>query len=281
MAYEPREYWSSLHDREAGSLTAVGYPALGVGFNRVAYRRRISALRKVLRRLFQDAELPRVLEGAVGVGAYAPVWRERAVREWVGVDISPTAIDRVSKAHPEARFAVVDLASDPSTTDGWAELGPPASFDVVTAIDVLYHLTDDTACLRAIWNLARFVRPGGALIVSDVFVQDARVLSAHVKRRPMAFYSDALASAGFREADREPVFAVLGDPVRRPRFHLADFFTFNTWRVLQKAVREAPEWARSPLGTAAAWTMFPLDMIVCRSGATRGINLELAAFRKR
>lgn len=279
MSYDPVNYWSSLHDREPGGLSAVGYAALGTGFNRVAYRRRLSAARALLRRLLGSDQAGRVLEAAVGVGAYAPLWRELGVRDWVGLDISTTAISNLQQRFPRARFLHVDIATTAAPT--WSGVGPHHSFDIVTAIDVLYHLTDDAACNRALLNLASFVRSGGVLVISDVFVERPYQRIEHVKRRPLDFYRDALAAANLFEVARQPVFGLLGDPVPRAGFHVRDFLLFSAWRVIQKAIRVTPAPLRNSLGSAAAWTLFPLDIAICQSGIAEGINLELAAFRVR
>lgn len=74
MTYQPRDYWSSLHNREPGALATVGYAALGNGFNGVAYRRRLAALQRLIARTGAGQPVRHILEGAVGVGAYAPLW---------------------------------------------------------------------------------------------------------------------------------------------------------------------------------------------------------------
>ncbi|HEX6836714.1 MAG TPA: hypothetical protein VF334_09085, partial [Polyangia bacterium] len=74
MPYENKSYWSRLHELAPGALSTVGYPALGEGFNRVSYSRRLAAARTILER--QGASFESVLEAAVGVGAYAPLWNE-------------------------------------------------------------------------------------------------------------------------------------------------------------------------------------------------------------
>jgi SAM-dependent methyltransferase len=274
LSYRPESYWPALHERSRGKLSAVGYQALGEGFNAVAYGRRRRALEALLRKLGASAE--KVLEGAVGVGAYAPLWQRLGVREWFGVDISPAAVKDLRERYPAHRFLEADLSSaDASVLIGAAEAGP---FDLVCAIDVLYHLTADAAFRQALANLGHQARPGGLLVVSDVFVAEAVTIAEHVRRRPLAAYQEVLAPLGFACMGREPVFSVLGDPVAGAS--AASRLSFGAWRFAQKAIRLTPAAARGPVGALVGAGLLPLDWALRKAGVSRGVNLELAAFRR-
>jgi SAM-dependent methyltransferase len=275
MAYRYREYWPSLHNEKRGTFSAVGYEALGEGFNRVTYGRRMRALSALLGRMsFPSGAI--CLEGACGVGAYAPVWNQHGVRHWIGVDISVEAVGDLQQRYPQHQFAALDL-----TAAHWGDLerNPgAASCDLVTGIDVLYHLVHDIDFTAALTNLGRFVRPGGYLVVSDVFVPEATQIADHVLRRPIAAYETILHPLGFRLEAREPVFGVLGDPVRRGGF--LHGILFQIWRVSQKAIRTSPRSVRNLVGAAVAGSLLPLDGAVRGAGLATGRNLELALFRR-
>ena len=278
LKYQPSDYWGQLHRLEAGKLSAVGYSALGEGFNRVAYRRRLRAAERVLRETVRPFPPARVLEAGVGVGAYSRLWRQLGVKEWVGVDISSEAVSSLRLRFPAHQFHAIDLSSKDETS--WQPVRSGEPYDVVTAIDVLYHLTDDASCTTALENLARLVRPGGVLVISDVFVEAIHQRAPHVRRRPLSFFAEALGRLGLSLAQREPVFAILGDPVPHAGFHPMERLMSGTWRVLQKALRVLPRAIRGPFGAAAALVLTPFDALLCRAGITAGVNLELAAFRR-
>ena len=271
MSYDNQRYWSSVHEAHSGSLDAVGYTGFGPGFNGVAYRTRRAAVERAIRRAF-GTQVSSLFEGAVGTGAYAALWRRLGVQRWVGADIAEAAIGRLRAENPQHAFITCDLAA----LDGERlDLG---RFDVVTAIDVLYHLVNDAQYATALGNLAGLVRPGGILVVSDVFVPGAPLtIAAHVRRRPLANYLTNL--PGFNLVTREPVFAILGDPVRRPH-HPGDEAMFLAWRIIQKIVRMTPDRARPAVGALAAAAALPLDWALRRAGLSSGINLELAVFRR-
>ena len=275
MTYDKDNYWAGLHRDHADSLSAVGYPEMGRGFNEVTYGLRISAAEKILRRAGCS---PRsLLEGAVGVGAYAALWQKLEIKEWVGVDLSEGAIDRLRGRFPEATFAQVDLTrGDPPLQALLAD----RRFDLVTAIDVLYHIVDELDFVKALDSLARRVGDDGCLLLSDVFAARATRVAAHVLRRPLARYEEVLSPHGMQLVEREPVFAILGDPIGRGGFHPADLGVRATWRLLSKLIRTVPGSTRDLVGRVTARTLAPVDELLRRNGYSRGTNLELALFRR-
>jgi 2-polyprenyl-3-methyl-5-hydroxy-6-metoxy-1,4-benzoquinol methylase len=270
--YDNDAYWSTLHKDQRGQLTAVGYRALGEGYNRATYKIRLAVLMRLLRNV-TGGDLPRnLLENAVGVGAYARLWAALGIRHWVGTDISSDAIELMRTQSPQATFVQVDLADEgyPTKITG--------HFDLVTAIDVLYHITDDARFEQALKNLASKVKPSGLLIVSDIFGPRRIQTAEHVVRRPLEQYAAVLSSCGLQAVDRMPVFGVLGDPLRLP--DIASRALFASWRVVQKTIRITPAVLRNKVGFAIASSLRPLDALIRNSGLATSRNLEFVAFRK-
>ena len=79
VVYQNAAYWESLHADWAGRFSAVGYPELGEGFNLATYELRLNALKRVLK-CCGAPHVTSLLEGGVGIGAYAPVWRSLQVK---------------------------------------------------------------------------------------------------------------------------------------------------------------------------------------------------------
>ena len=84
-----------------------------------------------------DVGAARIFEGGYGECFYLDFWRASGAREVVGVDLSEQAWVNAQKRFPDYDLHHGDL-TDPETFRG------RGSFDLVTAIDVLYHITDDT-----------------------------------------------------------------------------------------------------------------------------------------
>ena len=263
-------YWRTLHADKRGDLDAVGYAALGRGFNRVTYALRRDALAGLLQRCAVRPQA--VFEAAVGVGAYASLWQQLGVTRWIGVDISADAIADLQARYPASEFYVADVTRDSADF--------PAAVDLATAIDVLYHLPDDAAFSAALQHIARSVKPGGALVVSDVFTDVRRPVAVHVVRRPLAAYVDIVQPLGFHLEARAPVFSILGDPVVVPYARVRSRLLFEAWRVLQKSIRVSPAVVRDRFGAAVAAAAQPLDRALRNAGVAEGVNLELSLFRR-
>lgn len=266
------DYWEALHGKHQGWLSAVGYAGLGEGFNRESYRRlRVPAVRRLL---WRHRVKPRsLLEAGVGVGAYAGLWQELGVVEWVGVDISSVAVTDLRTRFPQAELHVADITNPGPILED-------KTFDLVAAIDVLYHIVEDRGFERALQWLANRARSGGFLIVSDVFTDSPWGRRfPHVKRRPLRAYEEILGPFGLRLVDREPVFAILGDPVPMGAWRQG-WGLYTIWRVLQKSIRSVPDTFRDACGVAVVRLCLPLDGILRRAGATRSVNLELGLFAR-
>jgi SAM-dependent methyltransferase len=274
LGYDNAIYWESLHAARGGEFSAVGYPELGEGFNRATYKLRLHALERLLRRsrLFPVVAL---LEGGVGIGAYAPVWCKAQVKRWTGLDISPTAIEYMTRQFPSGRFSTADLCN----REELEELLGESRFDLVTAIDILYHIVDDNNFAEALGNLARRVHPGCGFVISDIFCNQDLRIAPHVKRRSLRTYVRVLEPLGFRLVEREQVFAVIGHSEVPPK-GVADLFVSAAWRVSAKLIRECPTSARNAVGAAVVHGLAPVDSAIRYTGLTKGSNLELALFRR-
>jgi SAM-dependent methyltransferase len=250
---------------------------MGAGFNRVTYRRRLRAAETVLRRA--GIRPGSVLEAAVGVGAYASLWRRLGVQRWTGIDISQAAVSDLRARFPGHRFETLDLTHSDDTA--WRDLNDRSGYDLVTAIDVLYHLTSDSGFEGALAELARCVSPRGCLLVSDVFVMEPTDVAEHVRRRPLARYESILKPFGLTLCEREPVFSIHGDPVVCSGAKPGARALSMGWRLIQKAIRLTPPGARDCVGGCVAVATSPLDWLLRHSGHAKGSNLELALFRRR
>jgi SAM-dependent methyltransferase len=160
--YEPRTYWEELL-AEQYNLSGVAYPELPESFNARFYRASEAAVRRALRRAdFAAGARPgRVLDVGAGTGAWIDFWSRLGAQEIVGVDLTETAVARLSKRYPEHRFVRADVS---------AELPVDPPFDAVSAMSVLLHIPDERAFERAVRNVANVLRPGGVAVVLDPVV---------------------------------------------------------------------------------------------------------------
>lgn len=116
---------------------------------------------------------PRLLDVGCGDGRFTADAARHA--ETVGVDLSRRAIGFAHTLAPQVSF----LASA-------AEALPfaPASFDVVTLLDVIEHIPDDQEH-RVVGEAVRVLRPGGRLVISTNTDRSACELK-HYRHYPLA-----------------------------------------------------------------------------------------------
>lgn len=95
----------------------------------------------------------RILDAGCGTGGMLDHYKQWPDVEVTGVDFSPEAL-RFSHSRGHSRLTGGDLTLLPFKT---------ASFDVVSALDVIEHVPDDR---RAVAEIARVLRPGGILVAT-------------------------------------------------------------------------------------------------------------------
>jgi SAM-dependent methyltransferase len=199
--YQPAEYWSErLSDHY--NLRGTGHLSYSRAYNGWLYR----AKRRALRRTLQAVD-PGMAALDLGSGTG---W---VVRELLtaglrvdGCDVAEIAVARLRERFPAATIFQAELGADRIPRED-------AAYDLVTALDVMYHVTDDATWEGALFEAARVLRPGGAMIVSDTFGAKDRMPGAHVHFRSLARWNAAAAAAGLRGERLDPYFRWLSrDP---------------------------------------------------------------------
>jgi SAM-dependent methyltransferase len=196
-----REYWSRRL-RSHYSLRGTGHLSYSEGYNAWLYRAKRRALRPVLAGIDPG---DRVLDVGSGTGWVVAELLARGARV-EGCDIAGVAVERLRATFPDVEFFELALGSDPIPR-------PDASFDAITALDVLYHVTDDDSWISAVTELSRVLRPGGTLIASDGLGETDREPAAHVRFRSLARWRQAADTAGLELAETRPLYRWLSrDP---------------------------------------------------------------------
>jgi SAM-dependent methyltransferase len=98
----------------------------------------------------------RVVEHGAGTGALSRLLLARDVGPMVLTEPDPALATLLARAY--AGRADVEVA--PGTLEAYLERVGPSAADAVVSSNVLEHVVDDEACLRAMWAL---LRPGGVL----------------------------------------------------------------------------------------------------------------------
>ncbi|MDB5104054.1 MAG: 2-polyprenyl-3-methyl-5-hydroxy-6-metoxy,4-benzoquinol methylase [Fibrobacteres bacterium] len=196
--YDAEKYWAERYKEI--DISKSGHIDLPVAYNQWLYRRKKERLLQGLVKAGFDPKGASVLEIAAGTGVYVEMWKSLGVGKLCGMDISQNAIDALSVRFPGYSFHKRDL-TDPglsSLTGG--------GYDLVTAVDMLYHIVDDGDFPAALANLAETCRPGGLLAIHDFFMHHREMDFGYIKLRTLKDYQAALAKAGFEIVSRTPTF---------------------------------------------------------------------------
>jgi len=158
--YDNEAYWIDLHDRFGGSLQAVGQSALSESYNRAKYASEELGFEQALSEVVGHPT--NVLEIGAGTG----YWTEKMSRRWgletriTALDLSERALNALHARMPNVRTETVDVGKiDPNSFSN--------QYDLVTAIMVLLHITDETQFLSALKLAADSVRNGGHIVIYE------------------------------------------------------------------------------------------------------------------
>lgn len=179
-AYEAGSYWSQRLGDDF-SLRGVGHHGFSEEYNRWLYRAKRDALDI-------GSGVGWVVEQLLGHGLKVD-----------GCDIADVAVERLSARYPESHFFQAAIGSVPLPIDDGA-------YDLVTMLDVAYHITDDALFAEAVREVARMLRPGGRFIVTDRLDKRPFSTAPHVKFRSRAQWDAATGSAGLAFTRVEVLF---------------------------------------------------------------------------
>jgi len=205
VTYQPRDFWQ---ERLAGqfNLRGSGETGLPLAYNRACYRLRGEVLTQALRDHDFDPRGKAVLDVGCGTGFFTAYYLDRGANV-TGMDIAPISIETLSARHPQARFILSDVGE--RATEG--------RFALVNAIDVLYHITEDSRWAAAVSHLAGAVEDRGLLVVSDAFSEMDR-LAEHNRMRPLSRYRELLNAAGMQLGGLHPTHVLLNRELGPFRF---------------------------------------------------------------
>ena len=264
-AYDPEAFWETRL-RGRFDIASAGFRGIGKTFNEALYRQRVVVLRRAIRRFKLKVEGTDVVELGPGTGFYVELWRAWRVGSLIGLDITTVVPERLSATFPEYRFAQADISEPWPVAD--------ASADLVTAFDVMFHIVDDARFASAIAEAGRVLRPGGHLMVSDLFLHGETFRGYHQVSRTLDDYAATLSAAGFDVLGRLPIFITMHPALDVPagwRRRLAD----RWWSALEARLLASPR-----LGRRIGSVLFWIDRILTIP-LRGGPSTELLLARKR
>lgn len=262
---DSRAYWERRLTGDV-SLRTVGWLGLGASFNAWMYRIRARQFRRLMRRYVTSGS--RVLDVGAGSGFYVDLWQRLGARV-DGCDITQASVDALRVRFPNSRFERVNVGEP-------GALGNHRTYDAVSAMDVLFHIVDETQWRHAFANIASVLRPGGIFVLSDNFLRAGTKRAETQVSRSLGEFRDALAANGFEILTRRPVFALMNTPVDTTNraYHAL-------WRLTTRVASRSER-----LGNLAGAVLYPLELVltsllregpsteimICRRSSARGLD---------
>ena len=192
--YKPAKYWSDLLASDF-SLRGVGHSDYRLSYNRWMYRWKRHVVRRALRSWTRDRT---ALDIGSGIG-WVVNELLRAGARVEGCDIAEPAIELLRERFPSVPFFRTTLGEEPMPR-------PDGAYDLVTTLEVVFHITDDDQWTRGVSDIGRELRPGGRLIVTDGFGAVDRDPAPHVRFRSMARWEPVVSTAGLRFVSLRPCY---------------------------------------------------------------------------
>jgi len=253
--FDPNRYWEQRLT-DSYTLGSVGWSGLGEAFNRWMYAVRKRVFRRVVGESIDNPSDLRVLDLGSGTGFYLNVWRELGVRDLSGSDLTSTAVTRLRAAFAHIPIHQLDIGGDP-------EQLPDEQYDVVSIMDVLYHVVDDQRYAQALHNLSRLLKPGGKLIFSENCVAHTQA-GAHQVSRSRIEIERLLKDAQLVPTLQRPMFFLMNSPID------SDSRILRRWwfTVVRLSARH------EVLGWSLGAAVFPWELVLVRL-TTRGPSSKI------
>jgi hypothetical protein len=164
--YHPEQAWSACYAQALGESGLDDMATIARGANPRLVRYHYNAVENaLLEHVLGDPlpDAPSVLDIGVGAGHWVDFYRSAlGAREVVGLEISAPAAEALQARYADAAGVTIleaDIAAEGAAFD--------RDFDVVNAVDVLFHIVDEGRWLRALETIARQLSPQGRLIVTE------------------------------------------------------------------------------------------------------------------
>lgn len=192
--YDAADYWTERLEEEF-SLKGTGHIAYSERYNRWLYRAKRRALQQALSNIGWPG---RTLDIGSGTGWVINELIESGASV-EGSDLTAVSVDRLRRSFPDVDFHQFALGRDRIPH-------PDGTFDLVTALDVLYHVPDDGEWIAGMQEIARVLRPGGHLVASDGLGELDQQPAKHVRFRSRARWEEQAERAGMEVTTVVPLY---------------------------------------------------------------------------
>ena len=197
--FDGRKYWRERLARFPG-LQGTGTSFHPVAWQQWLYCGKERAYRRLLKKAGLNISGLKVLDFGCGTGYFENFWESLGAARADGLDIVPDVIERLQKEYANRKYICADISNDPSKITTF-EIP-----DLITAIDVLYHIIDDDQLFNILSVLLKILPDRGYFLFSDA-LKNSRP-APHVHFRGFDFWLDVLGQMRMNFIIKQSVFSI-------------------------------------------------------------------------
>lgn len=246
--FNPDDFWQSRLTKVEG-LEGVGYAKLGKPFNIWGYKVRKQAFYNIIETLKYDFKQADVLDIGSGTGFYVAIWNALKAKKVIGLDITEVAVENLKTKFPGQEFIQLDIGDEIGKLK--ATLG---NKDFISAMDVLFHIVDDSRFDRAVHNISSLLKPGGYFVYSDNFLNGETIRTTHQVSRSKKYLLELFDKAGLEVVAHKPFMILSNYPIdsKNKLLHAYWFLLENTTALIK------------PLGHLFGAILYPIEKILLK-----------------
>ncbi len=224
VASDEENYWERTLEKNY-NLRGTGCLSLGKNYNKWLYKIKLKSFLRIIKKLNQDIKNKDVLDVGSGTGFYIEAWNNLGAKTILGTDITYTAIKNLKKKFLTNEFFQLDIGDE--------QIIPELKqYDIISAIDVLFHIVDDARYERAIKNIYNLLRSDGIFIFSENFLEKKTIRTQYHVSRTARYSEQILNSIGFKIIHRTPQTILMNYPSKESGIMLKSF-----WHVIGRLIR--------------------------------------------
>jgi SAM-dependent methyltransferase len=245
--FDAKGYWENRLSRDY-SLHGVGRLNWGLHYNKWLYKVRRSVFLRALRDTVDTFKDASALDIGSGTGFYLDLWRELGAGRITGADITDVAVARLREKYPDHSIYQLNIGTGTGELRG-------QQFDIVSCMDVLFHIVDDEQYENAFKNIYSLLKPGGVFVFTDLFLHEETRRASYIVHRTLQSITSVYQRAGFDAVERRPAFVLMNEPLDSKKRLLKLY-----WRLLQKAVLRV-----RAAGVVAGAILYPVELVLTRA----------------
>lgn len=171
----------------------------------------------------------KVLDIGSGTGFYDQ-WQQFGISNITGADITMVSVEQLKLRFPRQQFFQLDIGGEIKPF-----IQQHGSYNLVSCLDVLFHIVDDDRFKQALHNTSACLEKGGYFVYSDNFVERGTQRTRHQVSHSKADLMRWIDEAGFEVVEQCPFMVAVNYPIdsTNPLLHAYWFVVENSLALIK------------------------------------------------